>query len=50
MNGTQNWSKPELKNKVQTVIQQTWDGKFNSLSLEQLELLEERLGEGQQAS
>ncbi|QHW35498.1 hypothetical protein GZH47_31890 (plasmid) [Paenibacillus rhizovicinus] len=50
MNGTKNWSKQDLKNKIQSVLQITWDGKFNSLSLDQLQLLEERIGAILQAS
>ncbi|MFC5402335.1 hypothetical protein [Cohnella soli] len=47
MVGTQNWAKGDLKAKVQNLIQATWDGKFNSLSLEQLQTLDQRLGVNQ---
>ncbi|MFC4812786.1 hypothetical protein [Paenibacillus sp. GCM10023250] len=51
LNGTKNWDKQDLKNKVQAVLQITsWDGKFTSFSLDQLQLLEERMGTILQAS
>lgn len=44
MNGTKHWSKPDLKNKVQGILQITWLGKFTSHSLEQLQQLEVGMG------
>lgn len=47
MNNTENWNKEDLKSKVQNLIQANWDGKFNKLSFEQLQILDQQLGVNQ---
>lgn len=43
MDATKSWAKTDLKNKVQSWLQVTWDGRFNNLDLDQLRTVQGRL-------